>query len=363
MTDQEILEFLKKNNLSPDSAFYELKDKGVLRTRIRAVAQRAGYVATRRVSGKGPKTLEKELTEAKEKLAAISKMEQGVRVHTIERAKDTGVQTEATPVIVASDWHIEEEVKSEWVNGLNKHDLQESRKRADLFFKNALKLTEMFEHNVKINTVVLALLGDFFSNDIHDELAEINLLPPMEACLLAQEYLTSGIQFLLDNSTYNITVIGCSGNHARTTDENYFSAESGHSLEYYMYRTIEQHFSKEKRLRFIVQTGYHVYLDVLGYKIRFHHGHAIRYGGGIGGLFVPAYKKIDKWNNAMPVNLDVFGHHHQYKDGGTFISNGSMIGYNAYALRNGFGFERPQQAYFLVDARRGRTISAPILFN
>ena len=275
MTDKEILDFLKEYNLSADSAFPELKSKGILRSRIRAVAQKAGYAPHKIPRPKRPVTLEKELAEAKEKLAAIGKMKEGITLHTIERSKDTGVKTEAIPVIVASDWHIEEEVKSEWVNGLNKHSLQESRRRADLFFKNFLKLTEMFEQNVKINTVVLALLGDFFSNDIHDELAEINLLPPMEACLLAQEYIVSGIQFFLDNSKYNFTIIGCSGNHARTTEENYFSIESGHSLEYYMYRTIEQHFSKEKRLRFIVQTGYHVYLDVLGYKILFHHRHPL----------------------------------------------------------------------------------------
>lgn len=364
MTDK-ILDFIKANpDKSADAVFRQFRGAAIDGQMLKREDVRELFKAAKsKQSKEGDELVRFQLAEAQEKLSKIERLEKGFSIHKIDPATHTGELTEGTAIMVASDWHIEEQVKGEWVNNLNSYDLNESRRRADLFFRNGLKLTQMFSKNLKINNIVLGLLGDFFSNDIHDELAEINLLPPMDACLRAQEYLASGIQFLLDNSKCSLTIVCCSGNHARTTHDTYFSNEAGHSLEFYMYRNLENHFKDNPRVTFIVKSAYHAYLDVLGFKIRFHHGHAIRYGGGIGGLFVPAYKKIDKWNNSIKVDLDIFGHHHQYKDGGSFVSNGSMIGYNAYSLRNGFSFERPQQAYILVDAKRGRTISAPILFQ
>ena len=40
--------------------------------------------------------------------------------------------------------------------------------------------------------------------------------------------------------------------------------------------------------------------------------------------------------------------------------NGSLIGYNAYALSIKASFEPPTQTYFLLDKKRGRTMTAPI---
>jgi len=51
---------------------------------------------------------------------------------------------------------------------------------------------------------------------------------------------------------------------------------------------------------------------------------------------------------------------HQFKDGGNFICNGSLIGYNAFALSIKADYEKPKQAFFLVDKKRGKSIVAPI---
>ena len=357
--EQEVVDYIKKNKpIRCDTVFAAFRGK-VSRDDIREIWRNKAQTRVKSVDS----ALAEELASTKAQLSILNKIQQGIQVHKIEPSKSKGAETEATPIIVASDWHIEEEVKKEWVNDLNSYNLDESRKRADTFFRTALRLTQMFGKDVKIKNVVFGFLGDFITNDIHEEMVETALLEPMDAILRAKKYLVSGIEFFLENSDYTLTIICCSGNHARTTDENYSSTESGHSLEYMMYKVMEDQYAGNPRVKFIVNISYHSYLDVLGYKVRFHHGHAIRYGGGIGGLFVPAYKKIDKWNNAMKVDLDIFGHHHQLKDGGSFISNGSMIGYNAYALRGGFSFERPQQLYILIDEKRGRTISAPILFQ
>jgi len=102
-------------------------------------------------------------------------------------------------------------------------------------------------------------------------------------------------------------------------------------------------------------------MDVYGRTLRLHHGHAIRYQGGVGGLFIPTYKAIAQWNLGRRAHLDAFGHFHQTKDGGSFLTNGSLIGYNAFALSIKADFELPRQTLILLDKTRGRTCSWPIL--
>jgi hypothetical protein len=52
-------------------------------------------------------------------------------------------QKEAVAVGVASDWHIDEEVKSEEIGGLNEFNLDIAIKRSEIFFTRFLKLLEL----------------------------------------------------------------------------------------------------------------------------------------------------------------------------------------------------------------------------
>jgi hypothetical protein len=219
----------------------------------------------------------------------------------------------------------------------------------------------LLQQDISIDHAVMPLLGDFISNDIHEEFPENNDLTPMLAIVEAQNVLASGIEFLLNNSKLTMTFPCHSGNHARTTRTTRFSSENGHSLEWLMYRHLAAYFRTEPRVQFIIPEGPHSYLNIYGQTLRFHHGHMIKYQGGIGGIFIPAYKAIAQWNKARHADLDVFGHFHQCKDGGNFICNGSSIGYNAFALSIKADFEPPKQQLFLMDKKRGRTCTWPIL--
>jgi hypothetical protein len=146
----------------------------------------------------------------------------GIETHTIEPQhglRNLGGDGRRGP----SDWHYEERVNLETVSGLNQHNLEISAKRADRAFAGAHRLIQLLQQDVKIENAVVALLGDFISNDIHEEFPENNELPPMLALEAVQNKLASGIEFLLDNSKLNITFPCHSGNHARTTRTTRFS--------------------------------------------------------------------------------------------------------------------------------------------
>lgn len=267
--------------------------------------------------------------------------------------------SEGVAVAVASDWHCEEKVGKE-VDGLNVYSLEIAKARAIAFFRSVLNLTNLLGARIHIDTIVLALLGDFITNDIHDELVEICALLPIPALLFAKDLLVAGIEFLLRESPYKLIIPCHSGNHARTTKTTHVSTENGHSLEYLLYVFLEDHFRAHDRVQFIIPDAYHSYVQVYDQTIRFHHGHNIKFGGGIGGLTIPANKAIDKWNTARHADLDVFGHFHQRLDGENFLCNGSLIGFNAFAVAIKAPYQKPSQNLFLIDKKRGRTARWPI---
>ncbi|MFA6338886.1 MAG: hypothetical protein WCW87_02425 [Candidatus Paceibacterota bacterium] len=297
------------------------------------------------------KLLQDRLEKAEKERDAVRRLKDEISCYKITRRSDSE-ESSATAVAVGSDWHIEERVDPSTVNDLNNSNLEITGKRATLFFQSLLRLIEAKQKSINIKTLILALLGDFISGSIHDELMEGNLLLPIDATLEVQKRIISGINFLLDNTDLDFVIPCHSGNHGRITKKQRHSTESGNSLEYIMYHNIADHFSDNPRVKFMISRGYHSFIDVEGFVIRFHHGHDIRYAGGVGGIFIPAYKAIAQWQKSRAVNLDVFGHFHQLKYGGNFVCNGSLIGYNAYALSIKADFERPQQAFFLINHQR-----------
>lgn len=299
-----------------------------------------------------------EIFQLRDDLEAMIAVKDAVQTYEIKASQRTG--GEATAVVVASDWHVEENVKPETVNYTNNYTMAIAKQRAEKFFQHTLQLVEKEQHAVKIDTLVLALLGDFFSGNIHDELMETCEVPPQDAMLFAQNLLASGIEFLLTNSKLKLVIPCCVGNHSRMTKKVHVSTEHGNSLEWAMYNFLAKYFSKEKRVTFVLSRSYHNFIEIYGYVIRFHHGHAIQSGGGVGGLTIPVLKAIAKWDMDRQAHLDVFGHFHQRTHNKKFVINGSLIGDSPYGKRLGFT-GRPEQCFFLIDKKRGQTVSAPIL--
>lgn len=271
--------------------------------------------------------------------------------------------SESVAFMIASDWHSEEEVLSGHVGGLNEHNLEIGSKRANNFWQGGHRLYDIFRKDTTIKTIVVGLLGDFITNSIHEDGAESNLLAPSDAIYRVQNMLLSGIQFLLKNTDAKLHIVCHSGNHGRTTPEQRIATETGNSLEQYMYYNLRDILKDESRVTFQIAEGYHSYLRLFDgkYTIRFHHGHGMNYGGGIGGIYIPVQKAINQWNKGVKADLDVFGHFHTSTDANNFVSNGSLIGYNAYALRIKADYEPPKQSFFLVNKRwNAKSVHTPI---
>jgi len=279
--------------------------------------------------------------------------------------QDSG-KSEAIAVAVLSDWHIEERVDSSKVNGLNEYNLEIAHDRAKQCFRHILKLLQKEQQSQKITKLIVGVIGDMISGHIHEELMEICQLPPIEASILAEEWIADGLKFLLKHANVDIDIVWRVGNHTRITKKVRVATESGNSLETFMFHHLKNYFAGNGRIKFYMANGYLQYTDLFngGYTICWHHGHAVRYQGGVGGLTIPINKAIAQWEKSKHADLYVSGHWHQFFDGGNFIVNGSMIGFNEYAVWIKAGYEPPKQAFFIVSKKwMAKTVTTPILFS
>jgi len=272
-------------------------------------------------------------------------------------------KSESTAILQLADWHAEEEVNPYTINELNRYNLDIFSYRATQTSQRTLKLIEMFQKDTIIKKLVIQLGGDFITGNIHEENLENCQLRPTQAVYLAFQHIQSSIEFFLNNSKLDIVVVCNMGNHPRITKQVRYATEAGNSLEYLMYKVLEDKYKNDKRINFIVSEGYFTYINIYGLLFRFSHGHKVKYGGGIGGVLIPLKKAIGEWNKGKQADVDVLNHFHTSLFTHRIIINGSLIGYNAFALGNKFEYEQPQQNLFLTHKTKGLTIFSPIYYD
>lgn len=269
-------------------------------------------------------------------------------------------KSQATAVIMASDWHVEETVLPEQVNGLNEFNPAVAERRAHSQFLGSSWMVNNLT-GWQIKDAVLWLGGDMISGYIHEELEETNSLSPTEAVLFAQRLIEQGIDYLLAETPLERIRVVCNyGNHGRTQKRRRVSSGAKNSFEWLMYHTLRMRYRDEPRVEFQIADGIMEYVDVYDQTIRFTHGDDIRYWGGVGGLSVPLNKAIPMWNKVKDAHITVLGHYHQFKDFGNAVVNGSLIGLNAFALSIKCEPEPPRQGFFVIDERRGKRLVSPI---
>jgi hypothetical protein len=277
--------------------------------------------------------------------------------YKIESAR--GVSSAA--VAVLSDWHVEEQVDPRTVSHLNNFNLEVADRRIEKATQAILRLTEIERVGRDIPILVLALLGDLMTGYIHEELREENELSPTQTILWLRQKLSKLINTIKKEGNFERIIIPCSiGNHGRTTIKPRHSTAYKNSYEWLLYKLLEQEI---EGVEWIVGESYHTYLEVFGKTFRLHHGDGLKYQGGIGGLTIPVEKAISSWNKGRSADIDIFGHWHTSQQNPKWISNGSLVGHNAYSIAIKAAYEPPQQTYFLFDAKRGRTGTWPIFLE
>lgn len=260
----------------------------------------------------------------------------------------------ATPLTMASDWHIGEVVSEEETLGKNHYDLTEARRRAGNFWDNVLWLRKDAQRHSTCEDHILNLNGDIISGNIHPELEETNAVGLADQVSEAAGMLMPGIVEL--SKQCRRVVVPCThGNHARITQKSRVKTGWSNSLETLLYRQLKQR-SQDLGLanvEFIIPRAENVQIDVMGYRLQFQHGTQFHSQGGIGGVLVPLTRAATRMQASVFAHYFLFGHFHQALWFDMVIVNGSLIGDSAYSRAHGMSFRHPEQVNAMIDARRG----------
>lgn len=300
-----------------------------------------------------------QLEKAQQELSAVSLL-RGVQDPPSLIPQPSSGSSGSVAVFCFGDWHVEEVINPATVNGMNEFNPEIAKARTAKLARQAVDLTKMFARDTKIDRGIICLLGDFITNSTHPH-AEGVCMSPNDAVVFATERLMEVLSYISDHSPMSTIHVVCkSGNHGRMTKDQKISTEAGHSLEHTMYRFLALRYKDHPALQFHIEDGYHSYVPVFNTVLRIHHGHHLRYWGGVGGLTIPVLKKIACWNAVGPADVDLFGHFHTFTPHRKFRCNGSLIGLSPYGLSVGGEYEMPTQDMFLIHERLGVTIQSPI---
>lgn len=307
------------------------------------------------------KELLERLAVAEERVRVLDAISVNLPPASVKRRERAPGVREATAVALASDWHVEETVDPDKIEGLNKYDLTIAEARIGRFFEGFEWLIGYHRQAFTVRDAVLWLGGDLLSGFIHEELLESNELSPAETVLFLRRHLRDGIKRLLTDKGLERLIVPCNyGNHGRTTERKRINTGAQNSFEWLLYNVLAGDFAEEPRVRFLVAQGEHCYVNVYDFVLHFTHGDSVNYGGGVGGISIPVNKAVASWNTVKRAHYHNFGHFHQRLEGRDWNANGSLIGYSPYAFHVKAQFEPPQQSFYLVDSRRGRCQSTPI---
>lgn len=264
-------------------------------------------------------------------------------------------------VALFSDAHIEETVEPASVLGKNEYNVSIAEARIKNYFNN-LAICINKDH---VEELIFASLGDTISGYIHDELAQTNGLTPSEATIKAQSLIYGGLKFLCDNTKLNsIKFIGIVGNHSRTTKKIQHSNGYKLSFEWIMYQNIKNMCEiTGLPIEFNIPESEMAVVDMPdGKRFVFVHGYQIKSGGNgtVCGIYPALNRLAMKWDRTFNQDKIYLGHFHSCVSIPNAVVNGSIIGFNSFALSNGFAYEEPAQMYEVYDTERGLLLTRKI---
>lgn len=273
----------------------------------------------------------------------------------------THKEGERYAIALFSDAHIEETVDPANVLGLNEYNIEIAEQRIKAYFAN---LATCLKRD-KVNCLYFSALGDTLSGFIHEHLMQENCMTPPEATLFGQSLIVSGLRFLREQlSDLKIIFIGICGNHSRTTKKLQNSNGFKLSYEWIMYQNIKQICEMlNLGIEFIIPESEVALVQTPDNKrYIFCHGFQVQSKGTgtVAGIYPALQRLAMKWQKVFKQDKIFLGHYHTCVSIPTATVNGSIIGYNAFALSNGMGYEEPAQMYEVFDSEIGQLLSRKI---
>lgn len=277
----------------------------------------------------------------------------------------SGKKHHGTPWLLLSDLHLDEVVNPAEMMGVNAYNRKIAEKRMAATFLSTVKITQEYWSGIQYDGIVVPLMGDLYSGDIHEELAETNDDSILGSILHWTDHLAAGIALFAETfGKVHVPVVV--GNHGRQSRKPRMKFRARTNYDWFTGHLLARQFKGDKRVTFDVSEAADCLVQSYGHRVMLTHGDQARGGAGIAGIWSPitrldARKRQKQAAVNQPYDLLCMGHWHNLIFGPSFVVNGSLKGYDEYAAISNFGFEEPAQALFLMTPEHGKSWTAPIL--
>jgi hypothetical protein len=279
-------------------------------------------------------------------------------------ARKKSGKTLSYPHLFISDPHYGEVVDPSTIMGVNEYNAEIARKRIATTFRRAVHMAQDHLTGVYYEGILLALGGDMITGEIHEDLSTTNDRTTPESIFDMVNILEEGILFLADHFG-RVHVVAVPGNHARTTRKPRTKGYSKNNFDWLIYLFLEKAFANDDRVTFQVSLGQDLPFEYGGHRYVLTHGDQFRGGSGISGMLSPLMLGQHRKNKlytsiSQPFDYLLVAHWHQLFWGKSLVVNGTIKGYDEYAMSKVFDFETPRQAFWCTDPRYGMTVQCPI---
>ena len=194
--------------------------------------------------------------------------------HVSKRSKGTTAQVVVAPL---SDLHVGDNVDLEQMAGLNQYDIDIFNKRLYGWTTQLLNLVELRRNVAPVNELIVPMLGDMISGDIHEELARTNIDHCMGQMIRGANLISQALMALAPHFK-KITVPCVVGNHGRMTRKPPMK-DKYMDWDYMLYQWIAAYMRNQKNVSFSIPKTFLNSFEVCKRQILIMHGDSISGAG------------------------------------------------------------------------------------
>ena len=259
--------------------------------------------------------------------------------------------------IMLSDLHLDEVVFPSQMGGVNAYSREIALLRLRSVAEKTCEIANDYIQGISYDGITIWLGGDIFSGNIHEELRNTNESPIMASIDFWIDPMVAALQ-LLAGEFGHVHVPGVVGNHGRNSHKPVMKNRVEDNFDWLFYRILQRELKGDERFTWQLPVTADVTVRHYDHRYLMTHGDQFRGGSGISGIQTPlalgAFRKSKRQQAvADPFDTMLLGHFHQYQTLPGIITNGSLKGYDEYASISNFGFEVPQQAFWITTPERG----------
>jgi len=271
-------------------------------------------------------------------------------------SKSDKVSAPLSAVLVLSDWHIGEYVESDEIERFNQFSWAIAQKRCYYLQKQFVNWVAVQRTATVVDELVIIVVGDMISGDIHQELQVTNEFPvPVQTVragvLLAKTIAEMAVHFKKVRVEYI-----SADNHSRLTKKPQWKEGGFNSYSYIVGWIAKERLGRMANIEFKLHAMVKTLVEVQNTKYLCQHGHSIKGWAGIPWYGTDRHiaREAKARRRHISKNFDkaIIGHFHAPLWTTDYIVNGSLSGTNEVDHAQGRDAE-PCQVAFFVHPRYG----------